>query len=266
MKHSLALSFPPDYTTQGWSRLKEKFSSLPGRTVLGTATEGITLHSCKLFLFHLTSPADGLATLHAFPSLHCNSSHQKYVFQTFNLWMLSKTWPNQQDLRGWFELNTLHGPSCRKQSCSQLNINGLSTGACAWPQLGYSTKSVLGTSPAAFSIAALGLAVSHLCILVLYCTLNPSSKETVDGSSVFNLNEWGIAWCELGTCFPQLNMCLCCMDLGGTCLSIRWNYTLPRNLLLQRIREKLRHGGGGADRLVWQLIKQWNILCVCLSF
>lgn len=158
--------------------------------------------------------------------------------------MLSKIWPNQQDLSGWFELNTLHSPSCRNQTCSQLNTSGLSPGACAWPQLGYSTKSVL-------SIAALGLAVSHLCIVVLFCTVSPSSKETVDGSSVFNLNEWNIAWCELGTWFPRLNLCLCWMDLGGTYLSIYWKYTLPRNLLLQRIREKLWHGGGGTNRLVW---------------
>lgn len=147
MKHSLALSFPPDYTAQGSSRPKEKRCSLPGRTALGTATGGIALHSCKLFLFHLTSPSDGLATLHAFPSLHCNTSHQKYVFQTLSLWILSKIWPNQQDLRGWFELNTLHGPSCRNQTCSQLNTGGLSPGACAWRQLGgSSTKSVLSTS------------------------------------------------------------------------------------------------------------------------
>lgn len=116
VKHRLALLFPPDYTAQGSSRPKKKRCSLPCRTAPGTATGGIALHSCKPFLFHLTSPADGLATLHAFPSLHCNSSHQKYVFQTFNLWLLSKIWPNQQDLRGWFERSTLYSPSCRNQT------------------------------------------------------------------------------------------------------------------------------------------------------
>lgn len=60
VEQHLALSFPPDYTAQGWSRPKKQRCSLPGRTALGTATGGIALHSCKLFLFHLTSPADGL--------------------------------------------------------------------------------------------------------------------------------------------------------------------------------------------------------------
>lgn len=133
--------------------------------------------------------------------------------------MFSKIGPSQQDSRGWFELDTLHDPSCRNQTClgahrtasamsalinkigrgslagleatwhspacvprgkitlylkqgdrpwdcvwsglwpgrfglegangpaytstwSQLNTNYLSSGACAWPQLGYSTKLV----------------------------------------------------------------------------------------------------------------------------
>lgn len=71
-----------------------------------------------------------------------------------------------------------------------------------------------------FSIGALGVVVSHLCILVIYLAASPSSKEAVGGSGLFNLMKRGITKCDLVTWFPQFSVSLCWMDLGGTRPSI----------------------------------------------
>lgn len=125
----------------------------------------------------------------------------------------------------------------------------------SWPELGYSTKSVQAEHQHCRQSSAVGVAESHLYILMMSrCKF--LSKERGDGSSLFNLMKRGIMKCDLVTWFPQFSVSLCWMDSGSECLSICWNHAFPRNLLPQRIREKLWNGGGGIERVIWQLIKQ----------